>query len=163
MRCRSFLIYRLSRDFQISSYIYKHQDTSMAGYIIGFLVFVSGMAAIMSAADSILIAIAQVITTEIAYTLRPSASPHEINLVGKGVSFIMFCLVLTGVALQYIWKIPNDVTGTALTTKSGIFQSYLWTKRPLIILVLRTTVLTRPQNHSELNTISGYLIRVRTG
>ncbi|KAL7550076.1 hypothetical protein ACHAWF_013311 [Thalassiosira exigua] len=62
-------------------------DASMAGYVIGSFVFVAGMAAIMSTADSILIAIAQLITTEIAYPMRPNSNPHQINIIGKAVSF----------------------------------------------------------------------------
>lgn len=69
-------------------------DTGMAGYITGALLFVSGVAAIMSTADSILIAIAQVVTTEIAYPLRPNASSTEINLVGKGVSLVTMTVSL---------------------------------------------------------------------
>jgi len=42
----------------------------------------------MSTADSILIAISQLVTTEIAYPMKPDASPHQVSVTMGLLSFI---------------------------------------------------------------------------
>jgi SSS family solute:Na+ symporter len=63
----------------------------------GVICVTASLAAIMSTADSLLIAVSQLITVEIVYPLRPTASPTEIAMVGKAVSlFSALLAVLVG-------------------------------------------------------------------
>ena len=54
----------------------------------GIIAVTASLAAIMSTADSLIIAISQLVTVEIVYPLRPQATPTEISLVGKFVSLV---------------------------------------------------------------------------
>ena len=55
---------------------------------VGLLNITAALAAIMSTADSLLIAISQLVTEEIAYPMRPNASPEEMAWVGRGASLV---------------------------------------------------------------------------
>eukprot|EP00934_Nitzschia_sp_Nitz4_P000001 Nitzschia sp. Nitz4//NODE_159_length_47236_cov_74.723851//36053//38332//NITZ4_additional_000014-RA//-1//CDS//3329531761//1//frame0 len=52
----------------------------------GCVAVTASLAAIMSTADSLIIAISQLITVEIVYPLKPDATPNQVALVGKAVS-----------------------------------------------------------------------------
>jgi Na+/proline symporter len=60
----------------------------------GVIAVTASLAAIMSTADSLIIAISQLVTVEIIYPLRPTASPTEISWIGKGVSFMAVVVAL---------------------------------------------------------------------
>ena len=47
------------------------------GYALGLLLFTATLAAIMSTADSLLIAISQLLTVEVARPLWPAATPRQ--------------------------------------------------------------------------------------
>jgi solute:Na+ symporter, SSS family len=66
--------------------------------VIGLLTFTASLAAIMSTVDSLLVAISQVVTEEIAYPLYPNASPNEMTWCGRAVSF---AAVVFSTALGY--------------------------------------------------------------
>ena len=58
------------------------------------IAFTASLAAIMSTADSILIAISQLVTVEVLYTLVKSKNPSIIAWMGRGVSFVAAALAL---------------------------------------------------------------------
>jgi Na+/proline symporter len=55
-------------------------------YFIGLIAVTASLAAIMSTADSLLIAISQIVTEEIVYPLYPEASPADMVWIGRLVS-----------------------------------------------------------------------------
>jgi sodium/proline symporter len=63
-------------------------DFGFFSKIVGLIAFTASVAAIMSTADSLLIAISQLVTQEIVYPLRPDASPEDMAWVGRGVSLV---------------------------------------------------------------------------
>jgi SSS family solute:Na+ symporter len=56
--------------------------------VIATIMVVASLAAIMSTADSILIAISQLVTAEIIYPLTPSATPSRMTWYGRAVSLL---------------------------------------------------------------------------
>jgi Na+/proline symporter len=62
--------------------------------VAGTIAVTASLAAIMSTADSLIIAISQLVTVDLVYPLRPHASTIEMTLVGKGVSFVAVALSL---------------------------------------------------------------------
>lgn len=54
--------------------------------VAGIVCVTASLAAIMSTADSLIIAISQLVTVELVYPLRPNTTPTEISFIGKGVS-----------------------------------------------------------------------------
>eukprot|EP00934_Nitzschia_sp_Nitz4_P007977 Nitzschia sp. Nitz4//scaffold63_size106090//55387//57396//NITZ4_004393-RA/size106090-processed-gene-0.143-mRNA-1//-1//CDS//3329555984//7967//frame0 len=62
--------------------------TGRWGKIAGTIAVTSSFAAIMSTADSLIIAMSQLITMEIVYALRPKTTPVEISIFAKLVSFV---------------------------------------------------------------------------
>lgn len=54
---------------------------------IGLIAVTASLAAIMSTADSLLIAISQLVTEEIVYPLCPEAAPSDMAWVGRAISF----------------------------------------------------------------------------
>ena len=48
----------------------------------------------MSTADSLIIAISQLITVEIVYPMRPNSTPTEISVIGRGVSLCAVVVAL---------------------------------------------------------------------
>ena len=64
------------------------------GEVSGVIAITASLAAIMSTADSLIIAISQLVTTEIIYPLRPKATPTEMALAGKIVSLCSVILAL---------------------------------------------------------------------
>lgn len=69
-------------------------EDSGFGYFTGTLVLTSSLAAIMSTADSILIAISQLVSTEVYFPLRPFATPTEVSRVSKLISLAAMALAL---------------------------------------------------------------------
>lgn len=61
--------------------------------VIAVIAFTASLAAIMSTADSLVIAISQLVTVEIAYPLRPNATPKSIAWIGRIVS--LFAVVIS--------------------------------------------------------------------
>ena len=60
----------------------------------GVVAITASLAAIMSTADSLIIAISQLITTEVIYPLRPKATPTEMAMAGKMASLFSVVLAL---------------------------------------------------------------------
>ena len=60
----------------------------------GAIAVTASLAAIMSTADSLIIAISQLVTVEIVYPLHPKATPNDISVVGKIVSLVSVVLAL---------------------------------------------------------------------
>lgn len=54
-------------------------NSSVFGYLLGIIVFTGSLAAIMSTADSLLIAISQLLTLEVLYAAKPSATPRQVR------------------------------------------------------------------------------------
>lgn len=61
---------------------------------VGVLAFTAALAAIMSTADSLIIAISQLITAEVIYPIYPQATPKTITWIGRGVSFFSTVVAL---------------------------------------------------------------------
>lgn len=73
---------------------------SLGGFALGagVIAVTASLAAIMSTADSLIIALSQLITVEVIYPLRPSASTTEVTIIGKAVSlFSVIIALLVGI------------------------------------------------------------------
>lgn len=68
---------------------------------VGIIAFTASLAAIMSTADSLIIAISQLVTAEIVYPIRPNSSPKQIAWIGRGVSLLTCGLALV---IGLLWK-----------------------------------------------------------
>lgn len=68
--------------------------------VTGTIAVTSSLAAIMSTADSLVIAISQLVTVDMIYPLRPNASTRDMTLVGKGVSLVA---VVLSVVVGLLW------------------------------------------------------------
>ncbi len=66
----------------------------------GVIAVTASLAAIMSTADSLIIAISQLITVEIVYPMRPNATTTEVTIVGKFVSLMS---VVLGLLVGVFW------------------------------------------------------------
>jgi len=67
----------------------------------GVIAFTASLAAIMSTADSLIIAISQLITAEVVYPLRPNATPGHMMWAGRIASLITtFFALLVGILWQ---------------------------------------------------------------
>ena len=53
---------------------------------VGVVAFTASLAAIMSTADSLIIAISQLITSDVVYPFKPAATPVQITWIGRSVS-----------------------------------------------------------------------------
>ena len=73
-------------------------DASGFGYFAGLLILTASLAAIMSTADSLLIAISQLATTELFYPLWPRATPRQVTHVAHGASLVAM-VAATAIAL----------------------------------------------------------------
>uniref|UniRef100_A0A7S2XU93 Uncharacterized protein n=2 Tax=Attheya septentrionalis TaxID=420275 RepID=A0A7S2XU93_9STRA len=62
--------------------------------VVGIIAFTSSLAGIMSTADSLIIAVSQVISSELVYPFRPNATPTFVTLVGKATSLITVIVAL---------------------------------------------------------------------
>ena len=63
-------------------------------YAMAVITFTASLAAIMSTADSLLLAISHVLTAEIVYPLAPDASPARITMFGRVSSFVSISVAL---------------------------------------------------------------------
>ena len=61
---------------------------------IGIIAVTASLAAIMSTADSLVIAISQLVTVEIVYPMRPKTTPTGIAWVGRAVSLVSATIAL---------------------------------------------------------------------
>ena len=68
---------------------------------VGIIAFTAGLAAIMSTADSLIIATSQLLTAEICYPLRPQTTPKEIAWFGRIVSLLTTALAL---CIGILWR-----------------------------------------------------------
>jgi solute:Na+ symporter, SSS family len=88
-------------------------------YIMAVIYFTASLAAIMSTADSLMIAISQLITVEIVYPLRPQGTPAEMAFVGKFVSIVTVVLsLLLGIywdeGLTDLFKVQTPLSAQAV-------------------------------------------------
>ena len=68
---------------------------------VGVIAFTASLAAIMSTADSLVIAVSQLISTEVVYPAKPDATPSQIKWIGRIVSLMsMTFALIVGLA----WK-----------------------------------------------------------
>jgi hypothetical protein len=69
---------------------------NLGGFALGAgtIAVTASLAAIMSTADSLIIALSQVITVELVYPLRPAASTNEVAIIGKVVSLLSVVVAL---------------------------------------------------------------------
>jgi len=63
-------------------------------YVMAVITFTASLAAIMSTADSLLIAISHVLTAEIVYPIAPEASPARVTMFGRVASFVSISVAL---------------------------------------------------------------------
>jgi solute:Na+ symporter, SSS family len=97
--------------------------------VTGAVFITSALAAIMSTADSLMIAISQLITVEIVYPLRPQATPAQMAFVGKFVSLIStIAALLLGIfwdeGLSDLTKIQFPLSAQAVPTfLFGLYSS----------------------------------------
>jgi Na+/proline symporter len=63
-------------------------------YFAGVIAVTASLAAIMSTADSLIIAISQLITVEIIYPLTPQGSPTQVTWCGRFVSLLSVLIAL---------------------------------------------------------------------
>ncbi|CAB9503729.1 Sodium/proline symporter [Seminavis robusta] len=68
--------------------------------LVGLLAVTATLAAIMSTADSLLVAISQLVTEEVVYPFSPDASPATMVWVGRAVSF---CAVVISSLMGISW------------------------------------------------------------
>ena len=68
---------------------------------VGIIAFTASLAAIMSTADSLIIALSQLVTVEVLYPMFKSKSPGFITVLGRCVSFVAVAISL-GVGI--LWK-----------------------------------------------------------
>ncbi|KAL7547663.1 hypothetical protein ACHAWF_012122 [Thalassiosira exigua] len=68
---------------------------------VGIIAVTASLAAIMSTADSLVIAISQLVTVEIAYPLRPDFTPKQISWCGKFVSLLA---VVVSLLIGLLWR-----------------------------------------------------------
>ncbi|KAL7554436.1 hypothetical protein ACHAWF_017879 [Thalassiosira exigua] len=68
---------------------------------VGIIAVTASLAAIMSTADSLVIAISQLVTVEIVYPLRPNLTPKEIGRFGKFTSFVA---VVISLLIGLLWR-----------------------------------------------------------
>lgn len=61
---------------------------------IGIIAVTASLAAIMSTADSLVIAISQLVTVEIVYPMRPKTTPTGIAWIGRAVSLVSATIAL---------------------------------------------------------------------
>ena len=80
----------------ITSILGKLCDEGGFSKTLAVITITSSMAAVMSTADSLLIAISQLITVEVAYPLWPDATQSQIAWIGRGCSLFstVFALVV---------------------------------------------------------------------
>eukprot|EP01083_Nonionella_stella_P105246 302644_1 len=69
--------------------------------VVGVIAVTASLAAIMSTADSLLIAISQLVTVEIAYPARPRASPKQMAWTGR---FISLLAAVIAILIGILWK-----------------------------------------------------------
>jgi Na+/proline symporter len=67
---------------------------------VAVIAFTASLAALMSTADSLIIAISQLITAEVIYPARPNSTPKEITIAGR---FVSLCTVGLALAIGLSW------------------------------------------------------------
>ena len=85
----------------ITAILYKVIELGGFAEVVGIIALTASLAAIMSTADSLIIAISQLLTSEVCYPLRPKSTPREIAWWGRGVSLFTVCLALM---IGLLWK-----------------------------------------------------------
>lgn len=68
---------------------------------VGVIAFTASLAAIMSTADSLIIAVSQLITSDVVYPLKPDATPVQITWIGR---FVSLCSTIIAVVIGLFWN-----------------------------------------------------------
>lgn len=92
-----------------ASILEELMDLGTFAKMAGVICVTASLAAIMSTADSLIIAISQLITVEIVHPLRPSTTPSEIGFIGK---FVSLCAVGLSVLIGILWDEGVSDLGT---------------------------------------------------
>mmetsp|Transcript_8849 Transcript_8849/g.22283 ORF Transcript_8849/g.22283 Transcript_8849/m.22283 type:complete len:565 (-) Transcript_8849:2453-4147(-) len=88
------------------------------------IAFTASLAAIMSTADSLIIAISQLITAEIVYPLRPKATPAEITFAARIVSLVT---VIFSLIIGLLWKDGiTDLARIQFPLALMVVPAFLW-------------------------------------
>ena len=88
------------------------------------IAFTASLAAIMSTADSLIIAISQLITAEVVYPLRPKATPGEITFAGRIVSLFT---VIFSLIIGILWKDGiSDLGRIQFPLTLMVVPAFLW-------------------------------------
>jgi solute:Na+ symporter, SSS family len=89
----------------------------------GVILVVSSLAAIMSTADSLMIAISQLITVEVVRPLRPHSTPNEVAYIGRFISLVSTTLALF---LGIFWdKGLSDLTNIQFPISAQAVPTFL--------------------------------------
>lgn len=102
--------------------------------VVGVIALTASLAAIMSTADSLIIAISQIITVEVIWPMKPNASQSQLTWLARFSSFLAVVIALvigilwkdgvnalvpinTGVLVQAVPAYLNGLYGTAETQR----------------------------------------------
>ena len=135
------------------------------GYVLGMIVFTGALAAIMSTADSVLIAISQLLTAEVLYAARPRASAKQVIIYGKlvSISSMTIAVFIAQAASDGLQPLHSMQFGMSLQTVPayllGLYGSDELTPHPWMLTLGAlggiaancTVVLTQPANGPILN------------
>ena len=137
-------------------------DLGGFSYVVGSIAFTATLASIMSTADSVLIAISQMITTEVVAPMYPEISGKQLSWIGRasslsamsigllltffgGQNFGELILIQYGIGLQ---AVPLVLLG--LFNSSKIFDCHPWSlsfaaiTATLTVIVMQFTYYHRP-------------------
>eukprot|EP00310_Coccolithus_braarudii_P016784 CAMPEP_0183352634 /NCGR_PEP_ID=MMETSP0164_2-20130417/29563_1 /TAXON_ID=221442 /ORGANISM="Coccolithus pelagicus ssp braarudi, Strain PLY182g" /LENGTH=753 /DNA_ID=CAMNT_0025525115 /DNA_START=56 /DNA_END=2318 /DNA_ORIENTATION=- len=95
-------------------------DTNWANYLVGLLLFTATLAAIMSTADSLLLAISHTLAVDFLLPLYPRASAARLSLLGKISSLISMVIavglsfLMSDKALSYLAQVQFGISLQAL-------------------------------------------------
>eukprot|EP00523_Entomoneis_sp_CCMP467_P001185 CAMPEP_0168750260 /NCGR_PEP_ID=MMETSP0724-20121128/17173_1 /TAXON_ID=265536 /ORGANISM="Amphiprora sp., Strain CCMP467" /LENGTH=730 /DNA_ID=CAMNT_0008798261 /DNA_START=26 /DNA_END=2218 /DNA_ORIENTATION=+ len=115
---------------------------------VGVISLTASLAAIMSTADSLIIAASQLITVEIVYPLRPNASPMLVAWRGRGVSLLTTAFALI---IGITWKdgvgdlaaINFAITIMAVPSfVVGLYMSGKWDVHPWVLAIASLVSMT---------------------
>jgi hypothetical protein len=109
-------------------------EEGAVAYVFATLAYTASLAAIMSTADSILIAISQLMAAEIVYPLKPDATPLQTSIIGKCVSIFSMAI---GLVIVFVWKqgisdLASVQFGMTLQAVPTLFTGLFGTKYTLL-------------------------------
>ena len=91
---------------------------------VAIVAFTASLAAIMSTADSVIIAISQLVTAEIVYPMKPGISPSQIARLGRVASAFTVALAL---AVGLLWDGGvSDLVQIQFPISMMAMPTFLW-------------------------------------